>query len=57
MNVIVNKLLLAGHKFMPERHLKQSGISYSACKRFTKNKEKIIKKKEHEIQDKIIKTN
>ena len=45
MNVIVNKLLLAGHKFMPERHLKQSGISYSACKRFTKNKEKIIKKK------------
>ena len=30
MNSIVNKLLLAGDKFMPEMHLKQSGFTYSA---------------------------
>ena len=34
MNEIVNKLLLAGDKFMPEMHLKQLGFTYSA---FTKN--------------------
>ena len=31
MNDIINKLLLAGDKFMPEMHLKQPGINYSAC--------------------------
>ena len=31
MNKIVNKLLLAGDKFMPEMHLKQPGFTYSAC--------------------------
>ena len=38
MNEIVNKFLLAGDKFMPEVHLKQSGFAYSACGPFTKNK-------------------
>ena len=31
MNEIVNKLLLAGDKFMPKIHLKQLGFTYSAC--------------------------
>ena len=35
MNEIVNKFLLAGVKFMPEKHLKQPGFSYSACGSFT----------------------
>ena len=43
MNEIVNKFLLVGDKFMPEMHLKQSGIIYSACGPFTKNKESIEK--------------
>ena len=43
MNEIVNKLLLAGDKFMPEMHLKQPGFTYSASGPFTKNKERIKK--------------
>ena len=46
MNEIVNKLLLAGDKFMPEMHLKQPGFTYSPCGPFTKNKERIQKFKE-----------
>ena len=46
MNEIVNKFLLAGHKFMPEMHLKQPGFTYSTCGPFTKNKERIKKIKE-----------
>ena len=46
INEIVNKFLLAGDKFMPEMHLKQSGFTYSACGLFTKNKERIKKFKE-----------
>ena len=46
MNEIVNKLLLAGDKFMPEMHLLQPGFTYSACGPFTKNKEIIQKFKE-----------
>ena len=38
MNEIVNKFLLAGYKFMPEMHLKQPGITYSAYGLFNKNK-------------------
>ena len=38
MNEIVNKSLLAGHKFMPEMHSKQSEFTYSASGPFTKNK-------------------
>ena len=43
MNEIINKLLLAGDKFMPEMHLRQHGFTYSACGPFTKNKERIKK--------------
>ena len=43
MNEMVNKFLLAGDKFMPEIHLKQPGFTYSACRPFTKNKERIQK--------------
>ena len=41
MNEIVNKVLLAGEKFMPEMHLKQPGFTYNAFGLFTKNKERI----------------
>ena len=46
MNEIVKKFWLAGDKFMPEMHLKQSGLTYSACGPFTKSKERIQKFKE-----------
>ena len=41
MNKIVNKCLLDGDKFLPELHLKQSGINYSACGLFNKHLERI----------------
>ena len=43
MNKTVNKFLLADDKFMPEMHLKQLSFTYSACGRFTRNKERIEK--------------
>ena len=43
MNEIVNKFLLMGDKFMPEMHLKQRGLTRSACGSFSKNKERIEK--------------
>ena len=43
MNEIVNKILLAGDKCMPEMHLNQPGFTYSACGPFTKNKERVQK--------------
>ena len=43
MNEIVNKFLLVSDKFMPEMHLKQPGLTYSACGPFTRNKERIEK--------------
>ena len=43
MNEIVNKSLQVGDKFMPELHLKQPGLTYSACHPFTKNIERIEK--------------
>ena len=46
MNEIVNKVLLAGDKYMPEMHLKEPGFTHSACGPFTKNKERIQKFKE-----------
>ena len=46
MNEILNKFLLASDKFMPEMHLKQPGLTYSACGPFTKNKGRIQKFKE-----------
>ena len=41
MNNIINKFLLAGDKFMPEMHLRQSRFVYSACGPFTRHKERI----------------
>ena len=41
MNAIINKILLAGNKFMPELHLRQPRFTDSACGPFTKNKERI----------------
>ena len=43
MNEIVSKFLLAADKFMPEMHLKETGFTYSACRSFTRNKERIEK--------------
>ena len=43
MNEIVNKFLLAGHKFMREMHLKQTGFLDSACGPFSRNKKRIEK--------------
>ena len=53
MKEIVNKLLLAGDKLLPEMYLKQPGFTYSACGSFTKNKEKRrkIKKQKQKIGD------
>ena len=41
MNEIIYKVLLAGDKFMPESHLKKPVFTYSACRPFTKNKERM----------------
>ena len=46
MNDIINTSLLAGDKFMPEMHLRQTGFAYSACGPNTKNKERIQKFKQ-----------
>ena len=46
MNNIINKLLLAGDKFMSEMHLRRRKFTYSACGSFTKHKERIQKFKE-----------
>ena len=46
MNDIINKFLLAGDKFMPETHLRQPGITYSACGPFTKTQEHLARFKE-----------
>ena len=43
MNEIVNKILLAGDKFMPEMHLRQPQFVYNTCGPFTKNRERIQK--------------
>ena len=39
----MNRFLSAADKFMPEMHLKQQDFNYSACRPFTKNKERIRK--------------
>ena len=48
MNDIINNFLLAADKFMPEMHLKQPRLTYSACGSFTKNKERMQKFKQTE---------
>ena len=44
--VQISKFLLAGDKFTPEMHLRQSAVKYSGCRPFTKRKERIQKFKE-----------
>ena len=46
MNNTINKLLLAGDKFVPEIHLRQPQFTYSACGPFTKHEQRIQKFKE-----------
>ena len=46
MNEVINKFLLADDKVMAEMHLKQPRFIYSACRPFTKIKERIQKFKE-----------
>ena len=46
MNNAINKLLLAGDKFMPEIHLRQPQFTYSACGPFTKHEQRIQKFRE-----------
>ena len=46
MKQIVHKFFLTDNKFTPEIHLNQPGLTYSACRPFTKNKERIQKFKE-----------
>ena len=41
MNNVINKFLLVGDKFMPEMHLRQPQLVYSACGPFTRHKERI----------------
>ena len=41
MNNIINKVLLAGDKFMPQMHLRQPRFVYSACGPITRHKERI----------------
>ena len=41
MNNTINKLFLAGDKFMPEIHLRQPQFTYSACGSFTKHEQRI----------------
>ena len=61
MNDRVYKFLLAGHKFMPEIHLKQtasfnkSGFTYSARGPFSKDKKESEGLKRQEIRNIFIK--
>ena len=57
MNEIVNKFSLAGDKFMTEMHVRQAGFTYSSCRIFTKNKERIEKFKEIGDSQYLIQTN
>ena len=43
MNNIITKFLLAGHKVLPEMHLRQPQFTCSACEPFTKHKQRIQK--------------
>ena len=43
---MINKYLLTGGKFMSQLHLKQPILTYSACWKFTKHREKIQKFRE-----------
>ena len=54
---IVNRLLSAGDKFMPEMYLRQPGFTYSTYGLFTKNKQRFKNLKKQEIHNIFIKTN
>ena len=43
---VINKFLLLGDKFMPEIHLRQPQVTYSACGPFTRHEERTQKFKE-----------
>ena len=46
MNNVINKFLLVCDTFMPEMHLRQPQFVYSACRPFTRHKERIKKFKQ-----------
>ena len=46
MNDIMKTFLLTGDKFMPPMHSRKSRFTYSACGRYSNNKERIKKLKE-----------
>ena len=46
MTDIVNAFLLTGNKLISNIQLRQPGFTYSACRLFTKNKERMQKFKE-----------
>ena len=48
MSEIVNKFLLTGGKFTFDIHLRQAGFTYTVCRPFTRNKERMQKFKETE---------
>ena len=50
MNEIINKFLLAGDKFIPEMHLKQSGLLIVLANLLLKIKNEYKKLKKQEIQ-------
>ena len=41
MDEIVNKILLAGDKFMTKMHLRQPEFNYNACGPVTRNKKRM----------------
>ena len=51
MNDIINTLLLAGDKIMPEMHLKHPGFTYSACRHLLKIKKEFKNLKKQKIRD------
>ena len=55
MNKIVNKVSGEGNKIIPEMYLREPGFTYSACRLFTKNKERMKNLKKQEIWDIFIK--
>ena len=57
MNEIVNKLLLAGDKFMSEIHLRQSSLLVVLVYHLRKAKKEFRNLKEHEIETIFTKVN
>ena len=57
MNEIVNNFLLVRDRFMPEMHLRHSGLFYNVCGPFTRNKKRIQEVKELSMKGIFIKSN